>query len=156
MTAPRPILPLLPLALLAAAAPTQSRLAIAGLQKRALVPCTTDALPESTQVGRSWVDGIVPYGFDPAVTAELRQMMETVVTAGTGSAAALPDRLVAGKTGTAQVGEGEVLGKVAWFAGFSGDLAFAVVVEGGESGGAAAAPLAARLLEEFRTAKAAA
>jgi cell division protein FtsI/penicillin-binding protein 2 len=34
----------------------------------------------------------------------------------------------------------------AWFIGFRGDLAFAVVVEGGGVGGTVAAPLAAKFL----------
>ncbi|HYT25530.1 MAG TPA: penicillin-binding transpeptidase domain-containing protein, partial [Actinomycetota bacterium] len=53
---------------------------------------------------------------------------------------------VAGKTGTAEFGTGNPLPTHAWFIGFRGDLAFAVVVEGGGVGGEVAAPLAGRFL----------
>jgi cell division protein FtsI/penicillin-binding protein 2 len=82
----------------------------------------------------------------PDVAADLTRMLVAVVTGGTGRAAAVEGREVAGKTGTAQIGEGDTADTIAWFAGFSGDLAFAVVVEGGTSGGGAAAPLAGEFL----------
>jgi cell division protein FtsI/penicillin-binding protein 2 len=53
---------------------------------------------------------------------------------------------VAGKTGTAEFGPGRRPRTHAWFIGFSGDLAVAVLVEDGGVGGRVAAPLAARFL----------
>ncbi|XVQ06338.1 penicillin-binding transpeptidase domain-containing protein [Spirillospora sp. CA-255316] len=77
----------------------------------------------------------------------LRDMMRAVVTDGTAERADLPEG-TAGKTGTAEVGGG---GKShAWFIGFRGEVAFAVLVEGGGSGGEVAAPLAARFLHALR------
>ncbi|MCT2581910.1 penicillin-binding protein [Actinophytocola sp. S1-96] len=61
----------------------------------------------------------------PDVVAALRAMMREVVSAGTGSALAGYGE-VAGKTGTAQVGDGSRAH--GWFVGYRGDLAFATLV----------------------------
>jgi cell division protein FtsI/penicillin-binding protein 2 len=53
---------------------------------------------------------------------------------------------VHGKTGTAEFGNANPPQTHAWFTGYQGDLAFAVVVEGGGFGAKAAAPLAAAFL----------
>ena len=53
---------------------------------------------------------------------------------------------VAGKTGTAEFGTADPLRTHAWFLGFEGKLAFAVLVEDGGVGGRVEAPLAARFL----------
>ncbi|WP_235557985.1 penicillin-binding transpeptidase domain-containing protein [Sphaerimonospora mesophila] len=79
------------------------------------------------------------------VAEQLRSMMKAVVTKGTARGARLPSG-TAGKTGTAEFGTGPKLDSHAWFAGYRGDLAFAVVVEGGGGGGAVAAPVAAAFL----------
>lgn len=74
--------------------------------------------------------------------------MRRSVTSGTGRAANAASVEIAGKTGTA-----EVTGKPshAWFAGFAPagggrKLAFAVLVENGQYGGSAAAPIAAEVM----------
>ncbi|HZD02548.1 MAG TPA: penicillin-binding transpeptidase domain-containing protein [Actinomycetes bacterium] len=84
-----------------------------------------------------------PRPLDPAVADTLRSLMREVVTSGTAASAGLPDG-VAGKTGTAEFGTGDNQPTHAWFIGFRGDLAVAVVVEGGGVGGEVAAPIAAR------------
>jgi cell division protein FtsI/penicillin-binding protein 2 len=84
---------------------------------------------------------------DPAVAATLRQLMAGVVREGTGTLAARPGQEVAGKTGTAEYGPGNPPPTHAWFVGYRGTLAFAVLVEGGGVGGRVAAPIAARFLE---------
>ncbi|GAB3661478.1 penicillin-binding transpeptidase domain-containing protein [Actinocorallia lasiicapitis] len=79
----------------------------------------------------------------PGLVATLRPMMAAVVTGGTAAGAGLPAGTF-GKTGTAeynQTGDAH-----AWFVGYRGDVAFAVLVPGGGSGGAVAAPLAAAFL----------
>ncbi len=87
---------------------------------------------------------------DPALADNLRQIMRAVVTNGTGSSVAgVPGGPVSGKTGTAEFGN-EVPPKAhAWFVGFQGDVAFAVFVEGGEFGGATAAPIAGVFLSQL-------
>jgi cell division protein FtsI/penicillin-binding protein 2 len=86
-----------------------------------------------------------PRPLDPRVAASLRGLMRAVVREGTAAPAHLPGG-TAGKTGTAEFGSGNPPPTHAWFVGFRGDLAFAVVVEGGGVGGRVAAPIAARFL----------
>ncbi|MGH9127118.1 MAG: penicillin-binding transpeptidase domain-containing protein [Acidimicrobiales bacterium] len=91
-------------------------------------------------------DTAAPIALNPAVVANLRTMMAGVVTNGTGTAADLSGAPVYGKTGTAEFGNANPPMTHAWFIGFRGDVAFAVIVEGGGVGGAVAAPIAARFL----------
>ena len=84
-----------------------------------------------------------------ATAGELNVMMQNVVNAGTATAAALEGIQVAGKTGTAEKGDGTNL---AWFIGFAPaddpQVAVAVVIEDTQStGGEAAAPLAAAVMK---------
>ena len=85
-----------------------------------------------------------------ALTAsQLNTMMQNVVNAGTGTQAALEGIQVAGKTGTAEKGDGTNL---AWFIGFAPandpQVAFAIVIEDTQStGGEAAAPIAAAIIK---------
>ena len=76
----------------------------------------------------------------------LHQLMRSVVTSGTGVAANVAGTAVFGKTGTAEFGSATPPVTHAWFIGFRGDVAFAVLVEGGGVGGQVAAPIAARFL----------
>jgi len=85
---------------------------------------------------------------DPTVVSDLRTMMAAVVDSpqGTAAGAGLPAGTF-GKTGTAEFGTATPPQTDAWFIGYRGDLAFAVVVVGGGIGGAVAAPVAARFLD---------
>jgi peptidoglycan glycosyltransferase len=82
---------------------------------------------------------------------ELTRMMELVVTGGTGPAAAIPGVKVAGKTGTAEVGRGNI--HTTWFAAFAPAdaprVAIAVVVEHQLNGfgGTISAPIAKQVME---------
>jgi cell division protein FtsI/penicillin-binding protein 2 len=93
--------------------------------------------------------GQAPGALDRGVADTLRRLMRLVVTEGTARPAGLPAG-VAGKTGTAEFGSGGPLPTHAWFIGYRGDLAFAVVVEDGGVGGRVAAPIAARFLRAAR------
>ena len=90
-------------------------------------------------------------GPELAEAADLQALTRSVVTDGTGTAVRdVPGEPVRGKTGTAEYGTEVPPRTHAWFAGSSGDLAFAVLVEDGGFGGATAAPVAAELLRALR------
>ncbi len=100
------------------------------------------------------IDPDVPVGepqpLDPNLTNDLQQAMRAVVTNGTGNAVAgVAGGQVSGKTGTAEFGDENPPRAHAWFVGYQGDVAFAVFVEGGEFGGATAAPIAGAFLNEL-------
>ena len=68
-------------------------------------------------------------------------MMASVVSSGTGTALRdTPGGPVRGKTGTAEHGCDPDAPPRVWFIGYQGDVAFAVLVEEGKSGGTVAAP----------------
>jgi cell division protein FtsI/penicillin-binding protein 2 len=92
-------------------------------------------------------DTTAPEAVEPTVISGLRSMMNAVVTSsiGTAAAAGLPAGTF-GKTGTAEFGTANPPQTDAWFVGYNGDLAFAVLVVGGGTGGAVAAPIAAKFL----------
>ncbi len=91
----------------------------------------------------------------PEVAAQLTRMMEAVVEDGTGTRAQIPGVDVAGKTGTAQHGEGRKAH--AWFISFAPandpEIAVAVIAEDGgvagseAGGGTVAAPIAKQMME---------
>ncbi len=91
--------------------------------------------------------GAEPQQLDAATVRTLQQLMGRVVSEGTAAGAGLPSG-TAGKTGTAEFGTDNPPQTHAWFIGYRGDLAFAVLVEGGGVGGRAAAPIAAAFLKE--------
>ena len=82
-----------------------------------------------------------PHALDPAILNTLRPMMRAVVTSGTAAGVGFPAG-VYGKTGTAEYGTGANPPSHGWFIGYRGDLAFAVLVEGGGTGADSAGPVA--------------
>jgi penicillin-binding protein A len=85
----------------------------------------------------------------PDLAQTLGKYMRDVVTGGTGRNVAGNPLQIAGKTGTAELAKGA---SHAWFIGFapynstSRRIAFAVLVENGQYGGAAAAPIAGEIV----------
>jgi cell division protein FtsI/penicillin-binding protein 2 len=90
-------------------------------------------------------DSVAPSVLDPSVVGALHTLMAGVVATGTAAGAGLPAGTY-GKTGTAEYGSGANPPTHAWFIGFDGDIAFAVFVYGGGTGGTVAAPIATKLL----------
>lgn len=86
-----------------------------------------------------------PVGLDRDDAATLRSLMRSVVTSGTARSID-GGRAVAGKTGTAEYGSADPPRTHAWFIGYRGDLAFAVMIEDGGVGGADAVPVAKAFL----------
>ena len=78
-------------------------------------------------------------------TCERRQIPGLNGMSQTAASAGLPAGTF-GKTGTAEFGTSNPPQTDAWFIGYNGDLAFAVLVVGGGVGGAVAAPIAAKFL----------
>lgn len=88
-----------------------------------------------------------PKPLDATAVSQLQGLMGAVVTQGTGKAlVGTPGGIVRGKTGTAEFGSGNPPQTHAWFIGYQGDIAFAVLVEVGKSGGTVAAPVARAFL----------
>jgi len=83
--------------------------------------------------------------------AQLRKVMRSVVISGTGTALAGVPGEVAGKSGTAEFGPGDPPKTHAWFIALRDDLAVAVLVERGRSGGSVAAPIAANFFAGLGT-----
>jgi peptidoglycan glycosyltransferase len=86
----------------------------------------------------------------PKVARTIEDLMVGVVAGGTGDAAAIEGVDVAGKTGTAELGEG--IKEHAWFTAFAPaerrpKLAIAVMIANGGAGGEVAAPVARQVLE---------
>jgi penicillin-binding protein A len=83
------------------------------------------------------------------VADQLTQMMQAVVSRGTGTAAQIPGVTVAGKTGTAENQPGQPTH--AWFIGFAPaqnpQVAVAVLIEHGGVGGVTAAPIARQVMQ---------
>jgi cell division protein FtsI/penicillin-binding protein 2 len=89
-----------------------------------------------------------PHQINPTILAALRPMMRAVVTTGTAANVGFPAG-VFGKTGTAEFGTSKNPPSHAWFVGYRGDVAFAVLVEGGGVGADASAPIANAFLRNL-------
>jgi hypothetical protein len=89
-----------------------------------------------------------PRPLSHAILLTLRPMMRAVVTSGTAAGVGFPPG-VYGKTGTAEYGTGQHPPSHGWFIGYRGDLAFAVLVEGGGTGANSAGPIANAFLRNL-------
>ena len=85
----------------------------------------------------------------PQVVSGLRQMMASVVQAGTAAGTGLPAGTFA-KTGTAEYGSGATLHLDGWLVGYHGGVAFAMVVQNSKAdGGPTDGPVIARFLNSL-------
>ncbi|HZV27813.1 MAG TPA: penicillin-binding transpeptidase domain-containing protein, partial [Acidothermaceae bacterium] len=88
--------------------------------------------------------------FPANVITQLHALMREVVTVGTGTVLLnAPGSPVMAKTGTAEYGPGVTPKTHAWMVGYQGDIAFAVYVQDGQSGGAVAGPVALSFLQNL-------
>ena len=90
---------------------------------------------------------------DPVYSRKLQNMMREVVVNGTAKRVMDTDGYkISGKTGSAEYSSNKSLSH-AWFTGFAGkdepEIAVTVIVEGGGSGGAVAAPIAKRVFDAY-------
>ena len=81
------------------------------------------------------------------VASTVRSLMQDTVNGGTAKVLDLPGTQVGAKTGTAEYGTESPPRTHAWMVGFRGDLAFAVLVEDGQSGSKTAGPIAKKFLQ---------
>ena len=92
-----------------------------------------------------------PKPLDAKAIGQLQSLMRLVVTNGTASGVmkSVIGGPVYGKTGTAEYGSANPPATHAWFVGWQGPVAFAVLVEQGKSGATDAAPIAKAFLENL-------
>jgi Penicillin binding protein transpeptidase domain/NTF2-like N-terminal transpeptidase domain len=91
---------------------------------------------------------VQPRTLPAGILDTLRPMMRAVVTTGTAAGVGLPSGTY-GKTGTAEYGSGPNPPSDGWFIGYRGDVAFAVLVEGGGYGADSAGPIANTFLRKL-------
>jgi len=80
----------------------------------------------------------------------LRNLMYQTVKSGTAKVLDIKGEKVGAKTGTAEYGSEVQPGKHAWMVGFMGNIAFAVIVERGDTGATTAGPLAKSFLLDLK------
>jgi cell division protein FtsI/penicillin-binding protein 2 len=80
----------------------------------------------------------------------LRALMIETVRLGTARVLSMKGVEVGAKTGTAQYGSDTQPGKHAWMVGFVGDIAFALIVERGDTGATTAGPLARAFVNKMK------
>jgi cell division protein FtsI/penicillin-binding protein 2 len=100
------------------------------------------AAPTSTYGG----DVLAPLQYATA----LRELMYATVRSGTARVLKTKGEKVGAKTGTAEYGSETQPGKHAWMVGFFGDIAFAVIVERGDTGATTAGPLAKSFIDDLK------
>ncbi len=83
----------------------------------------------------------------------LAELMEGVVEYGTATSLGGQGYTVAGKTGSAEYGEGEIKDSHSWFVGYSNvedpDIAVSVIIEGGGTGSESAVPVAGAIFNAY-------
>lgn len=104
---------------------------------------------DGTVIAGEAIHDWIPDAIRPEIATQVREMMIEVVQNGSGVRAKVPDVIVGGKTGTAQVGAD--LSPHAWFTGFVQDqtrtVVITLIVENGGEGSRIAAPLFAQVAD---------
>lgn len=98
-------------------------------------------------------EGVHPTQWKPDTWKMLHQALAETVSEGTGGLANVPGYPVAGKTGSAQAANGEVIKTHAWFAGYAPvtgpRIAVVAMKETAGHGGSQAAPVAGAVMKRF-------
>ena len=124
-------------------------------QGRVLVTPLHQAAIAAAVASNGWIPPTVIFGrtdrvripLDAGVASDLAHLMLLTVTDGTAANAKVLGEVVRGKTGSAEFNDqGDTH---AWFVGYWGHLAIAVIVENGGSGGQTAAPIAAAIIRDI-------
>ncbi|GAB3284613.1 penicillin-binding transpeptidase domain-containing protein [Kineosporia babensis] len=110
----------------------------------------SSAEPTDEEAAEETLAEVEPVKLNADAAKTLRSLMRGVVTNGTATALkGVPGGPVSGKTGTAEYGSDTPPRTHAWFTGFQGDIAFAVVVEDGGFGAQTAVPLVKKFLADL-------
>jgi peptidoglycan glycosyltransferase len=135
-----------------AVTPLQMALAAAAIADNGQIPRPHVVIKQSTRAGQSvaeFAGGTLGTPIDGSVAGQVRQMMLDVVEQGSGQLARIPNVQVAGKTGTAETGDGQP--PDAWFIAFAPanqpKYLVAVVREHKGEGYDQAAPMAKAILQ---------
>lgn len=101
------------------------------------------------RVQQQWKPVVWRTSMSEATARTMRELMVSVVEQGLSAAAKIPGLQIGGKTGTAEIGQGNVTH--AWFIAYGPEpdpqIAISVIVEEGGGGGRVAAPIAKRIME---------
>lgn len=131
-------------AAVASGTPRYPRLLLDGPPPEVAPTATPD--PAATAASSPEPDEFRPE-LEPLADAEtLRELMFETVRSGTATVVSIPGEQVGAKTGTAEYGSETEPGKHAWLVGFVDEIAFAVIVERGDTGARTAGPLARAFL----------
>ncbi len=102
---------------------------------------------------KKYMPGIYRELLPSSEASVLGGLMENVVNYGTAASLGGQGYTVAGKTGSAEYGEGEIKDSHSWFVGYSNvedpDLVVSVIIEGGGSGSESAVPVAGQIFNSY-------
>lgn len=115
---------------------------------------SADDVPSPTPTSSLSPSPSATYGGDVLAPLQyataLRNLMYATVKTGTAQVLKTKGEKVGAKTGTAEYGSETQPGKHAWMVGFFGNIAFAVIVERGDTGATTAGPLAKSFIDDLK------
>ena len=102
---------------------------------------------------KKYMPGIYRELLSSSDASTLAELMEGVVSYGTAASLGANGYTVAGKTGSAEYGEGEIKDSHSWFVGYSNvedpDIVVSVIIEGGGTGSESAVPVAGSVFNSY-------